>query len=134
MRQMHAPTVAGNPPARSWAGRLAWALALGSTVLVLISVVVGIRYAVTSSDWRSLLTHQLLTPFIAIAYAALGALVVSRQPRNPIGWLLVATGAIGALNLAVVAYDAFGGLPLSEWLVLWSWLLPTILSTMAIFF
>ena len=31
-----------------------------------------------------------------LTYAVVGVLIASRRPRNPIGWLLIATGGAGA--------------------------------------
>ena len=63
--------------------------------------------------------------FVAVSgYALVGALVASRQPRNPIGWILLAIGntlALGALlDSNLLAADAF--VPeLSAWLSTWTW-------------
>lgn len=65
------------------------------------------------------------------AFAALGAIVVSRQPRNPVGWLLTLIGfsfmLIGVSNqlyLQVVlpTGDATGIIPYVLWLGNWSFL------------
>jgi hypothetical protein len=63
---------------------------VGQTVLVLVfaaGMTVGFI-----ADWRSALT--LLFSF---AYAAIGLLLTTRQPTNPIGWLFLAVGATSGL-------------------------------------
>ena len=68
---------------------------------------------------------------IGVLTAAIGALVVARHPSNPIGWLLCATGVVGAaLDLPALygTYALFirsGALPggeLAAWLSAWVWI------------
>ncbi len=68
---------------------------------------------------------------VAAAFAVLGALVVSRQPRNPVGWLLVLIGfsfmyiaASNQLYLQVVLNtgDASGITAYVVWGGNWAWL------------
>ena len=63
--------------------------------------------------------------FVAVlGYALVGALVASRQPANPIGWLLLAIGILLSLGTLVDANllfeDAFAR-GVSAWLSDWSW-------------
>ena len=44
----------------------------------------------------------------AVVFPAVGALVASRQPRNAIGWLLIAIGLVGALTAFSAAYTTYG--------------------------
>ena len=37
-------------------------------------------------------THEMLRMLTLLTYAGVGALVAARQPRNPLGWLLLAEG------------------------------------------
>ncbi len=59
-----------------------------------------------------------------VGYALAGALVASRLPRNPIGWMLLAIGIVLALG-AVVDSNLKGPDPplrtLSAWLSEWTW-------------
>ncbi len=62
----------------------------GQSVLVLVfavGMVVG-----SLADWRSSLTL-----LFSVAYAAIGLLLTTRQPTNPIGWLFLAVGATSGL-------------------------------------
>jgi signal transduction histidine kinase len=72
------------------------------------------------------------------AMAAAGALIASKHPRNPIGWLLCAVGLVNALasdfaqgyGLRAAATGWPGG-TLAEWIVTWSWLpqaIPLVLT------
>jgi signal transduction histidine kinase len=85
--------------------RLAWALAalclvcaVTDTVLTLDSRPFFSEAAVAKHGW----------PFVTlatVACAAMGALIVSRYPRHPIGWLLTATGVTGAVSLVTEAWS-----------------------------
>jgi hypothetical protein len=60
-----------------------------------------------------------------LSYALVGAIVAARQPRNPIGWLLLAIGilssAVPAIDFLVASSsDAFVATP--GWIVLLGWL------------
>src|ERR1700747_1895398 len=41
---------------------------------------------------------------VALVFAAVGLLLALRQPRNPIGWLLLAASVLVALNFAAAYY------------------------------
>ena len=69
------------------------------------------------------------------AFAAIGALVASRQPRNPIGWLLAAAPlglAVGVLCERLAWHDLLEERSLSEfaelmlWIPSWSWVLTVV--------
>jgi hypothetical protein len=71
----------------------------------------------------------LTLPFI-LGSATVGALVTSKRPANPIGWLLAASGLLAALDQFARAYAIFGlfiqpgALPaaaLVGWLNAWTW-------------
>ncbi|MBM7789111.1 sensor histidine kinase [Tenggerimyces flavus] len=86
--------------------RIAWAVA-GLTTLA------GILDTVFTAAHRSLLSEATwadhgwpLAPLAAIGCALMGALIVTRHPRQPIGWLLCVAGLL-AVTLAADAYSVW---------------------------
>ncbi|MGZ4615202.1 MAG: hypothetical protein ACXV4A_06550, partial [Actinomycetes bacterium] len=85
--------------------RLAWALAALTAVAAVCDTMITLasrpffsEEAVAQHGW----------PFVTaavLACSATGALIVSRYPRHVIGWLLTATGTIGALSLVLEAWS-----------------------------
>lgn len=91
------------------------------TVLFLIAMVV-------LSTGREEAFGTILYGLLSLTMGAVGALIVSRHPANPIGWIFIAHGLFGAFAKAaegwgqfVAEYDLPGG-PAGEWLILWSWI------------
>ena len=86
--------------------RLAWAIELFSLVLVIASLVL------LALDWQTLaspFTAQLPVFLGTLVAGTLGVLIAARQPRNPIGWLLLAIAVAGAIAL-VANFVAIRGL------------------------
>ena len=83
--------------------RLAWAVVTASTGLVVIDTVVSAQYR-TMFSTETLSQHAWpAVPVAALASVVMGALIVSRYPRHPIGWLLMAGGSATTLSLALEA-------------------------------
>jgi hypothetical protein len=83
--------------------RLAWAVVAASTGLVVLDTVVSAQYR-TMFSTQTLSEHAWpAVPVAALASVVMGALIVSRYPRHPIGWLLAAGGAATTLSLALEA-------------------------------
>jgi hypothetical protein len=67
------------------------------------------------------------TPIMALTLAAVGMVVASRQPRNPIGWLLCGSGLATMLSTDAELYVVLdyrmghGTLPLGPAAALWVW-------------
>jgi hypothetical protein len=106
-----------------WPARLAWWLCVVEVAAVLALVTSG----PVSDDWSAAAAGL----FIA-AFAVTGALVTTRQPTNPVGWLLSAialTFTSGGLSVAVSerAADDAGAAPPYEvaaaWVGTWVWML-----------
>ena len=101
----------GAEPARSrrWPAALAWALA----GLAVLSGVPSIR--LMSLVWfegspEAAPTIATIGPVIlaVVSAATVGALVASRRPRHPVGWLLLGVGLAVAVNVLVEPYVKYG--------------------------
>ncbi|HEX6262586.1 MAG TPA: histidine kinase [Actinomycetota bacterium] len=110
---------------RRSAARLAWSLA---AVAVALSVV-GIALAVAG---RRDVGFNLAVLLVGVApFMSVGALVASRFPRNPIGWIFCAVGLLQALQVASYEYaveaviERDGALPLgglAAWISALAWM------------
>src|SRR5215211_8375386 len=104
---------------------LAWSIAALSLAVAGLAV-----------NWRAgQQSHLLFGPATAVTYALIGALVASRQPRNPIGWIFSAVGVFAGLTLLSSNYELVGqsgevslpGIDIARWVGLWAWMPTTIL-------
>jgi hypothetical protein len=99
----------------AFARPLAWALFGLFLTLVVAGALVTVLGPASEADLF----------FVAVVgYAFVGALIADRQPRNPIGWLLLATGillAFGALVDANLMLDDAPARGVSAWLSDWTW-------------
>jgi hypothetical protein len=90
--------------ATSW---LAWSLAAFCVVLFLVAVALQISTLPvrSPSSWG---TGGISTPLWAILpflpFPIVGALIASRRPRNPIGWICLATGITWMLGMVSGSY------------------------------
>jgi hypothetical protein len=96
---------------RGVAGRLAWSLWLTSALLLAVALPLAFPMGLS------------LRGFIeAATYASVGAVVASRHPKNPIGWLFCALGFVIAFEFFGTEYADVGrpgGLPVrpeQQWL------------------
>ncbi len=101
-----------------------WALCLGLTVLALV-----------------LDPTQAADELAFLAFPTVGALVASRRPENPIGWLFCALGLpLGVERIAkayatdaLIAHPGAGpGAEVAAWLVEWLWVTIVVLLTMSL--
>jgi hypothetical protein len=83
------------------AARIAWALTGFSILIALLVPFVPVRTAHGDLVMRASPTGADLVSLLPVGLLVLGALVVSRQPTNPIGWIF--TGAGLAVSLQFVA-------------------------------
>lgn len=118
------------------ARRLSWSIALISIVVVTTGIIIS-ALALIADGHHATFSHQFFTPVLTLTYSVIGALVASRHPRNPIGWMFCATGLLSALNMLTAGYSLYdqlimtsGSLPGSDvagWLSLWIWIPNTLL-------
>lgn len=114
--------------------RLAWFGVWLAGGMAIAGLVLSIVAFVASDGGVHMAPHQVFEPLITLSFSTVGALIVSRLPRNPIGWMIAALGFLSALDLLALGYrlynDAvipFGSLPgtgLATWLDDWLWLVP----------
>ena len=118
---------------RRRAARLAW----GSCGLTIALLGAAILTGGSSDDGgSSTLVAVVLSVVIFVAvvlfvvtFAGVGALVASRQPRNPIGWIMCLAGLAYGVGSASVSYVESAGLDdtgalatLAHWLSSWVWM------------
>jgi hypothetical protein len=90
---------------------LAWSLAVFSVVLYVASTVLFMlaRSAHVPKSWdvNFSLVGQ-LAGALFLVFSLVGALVASRRPRNPIGWILLADGLLWMLSGVMDEYAVYG--------------------------
>jgi hypothetical protein len=85
--------------------RVAWALAAVTLLLIVSDVLLTSSYQSLLSE-KSVAIHGF--PFVeggVLGSAVLGAVIVSRYDRHPIGWLLVMIGFVSSISLVTEAYS-----------------------------
>src|SRR5215475_6106303 len=80
------------------ARRLSWSVAVFSILLVFVGLFISILALIVSGKGVTF-SHQFFTPPLTITFCVIGALVASRHPRNPIGWIFCAIGFLSAVNM-----------------------------------
>jgi len=115
--------------------RLAWTLwALTVAELVVFAVLFAQRWHLLTSS-RAITVQSAL---LALAYPVMGALIASKRPRNPIGWIFIAIGLSAAtsaianvlstdvLPVSAAPTGAMWGLWLNQWVWAPAWIaIPT---------
>ncbi|HYY78402.1 MAG TPA: hypothetical protein VFD04_04345, partial [Actinomycetes bacterium] len=102
---------AGGPPCRWWPGALAWALwALGLLALVATAWFDHLLRRAGRPELAELDAGGVTLLALTTASAAtVGALLASRRPAHPVGWLLLAFALLpGALGNAADGYARYG--------------------------
>jgi signal transduction histidine kinase len=96
--------------------RLAWSLAAVwmACWLVTVALLVANRSAI-----HGYADADLIDVVLPIGFTVIGTLVASRQPRNPIGWILISLGLLGVISGVITQYvyrsAHFTTLPLAAW-------------------
>jgi len=114
---------------RPWTWWLSWALA-GAAFALAIGTMALDAGTHDTRDPQATGWSQVTLLLAFLAFAVVGALVAARQPRNAVGWLLVAAPVLGfaAAFSEEYAFQAYvadpGSLParlLFAWLCTWTW-------------
>jgi hypothetical protein len=107
----------------AWAG-CALSLSLTALSFLLIALILSLN--------GPIYFYWLEPTTIALGYSVIGAIVASRLPRHPIGWICCAIGFLGAVTTFCGEYAAYALLANPEpilggkvmlWLGLWVWIL-----------
>jgi hypothetical protein len=120
----------------SRAARLSWSLCLLWVALLAAAGVFDFlngpdEGAVGASDPWGTASMDIIYLVVVVAFAFVGALVASRQPKNPIGWMCLAVGLILTLSGAADEYgvyaleataDSLSGGEYAAWLSNWLWI------------
>jgi hypothetical protein len=90
------------------------------------AVIVALGVAVTPSAWQDGVLPFLSYAVFVLTFATVGALVASRRPRNPIGWLLLAAGVsyvVGGVTVTAAQHGEPGAwTTLAAWVGAWVWM------------
>src|SRR5215204_4511346 len=121
------------------AARLAWALCTLSLALMALSLLL-LALNLSHPDTH-IYNPWLDNTLTAISYAPVGALIASRHPANPVGWLLCIYGLAISLSYFSAEYaiyallaqpDSLAAGQAMAWIV--SWILPIIICLQAFLF
>ena len=105
--------------------RLAWSLWVACLVLLALALILDFLRTddILSYPWQIRSNDRLLYPIFAVltgmvslVYPTIGALIVSRLPQNPIGWIFCGVGLLYQLHHLALAYSNY---VLAENLSLW---------------
>jgi hypothetical protein len=108
----------------AWLAWTACALSLVLTALTVLLIVLLLR------SHTPIYYYWLETSMVAVGYSTVGAIVASRLPESPIGWLFCAIGLIFGVSHFSAEYAAYAllapsrSLPAGEafaWLTSWIW-------------
>jgi signal transduction histidine kinase len=96
--------------------RLAWSLWVTCLVLLALALILDFLRTddILSYPWQIRSNFRMLYPIFAVltgmvslVYPTIGALIVSRLPRNPIGWIFCGVGLLYQLHHLALAYSNY---------------------------
>jgi hypothetical protein len=97
---------------RHSAARLAWSLATLSLIscVATIGLYIATLPAQLPSAWGTGGIVSIILVFLLpfLAFPLVGALIASRHPKNPIGWICLAAGIIWMLSNLTIGYGTYG--------------------------
>ena len=99
-------TSEGADMSRRTAARLGWSLFGLSALLLAVAFVLNLRRPQYAD--LSVTTGELLGQLVFVLFGWFGALIVSRRPSHPIGWLLCAFGLASGLAAFASEYAIYG--------------------------
>src|SRR5215211_3133908 len=115
-----------NARASRWLILSAWAFSLALIVFG-IALILASRYIENRIE-----TYLVNLVVAALSFSTVGAIVASRRRENPLGWLLLGTGILYAIEVFAGDYSTYalsadpGSLPggvVAAWLTSWVWIL-----------
>src|SRR5215207_5181653 len=92
------------------ASRLAWSLWAACVVLIAFAILLDfLTYDATDITMTDDRIQGIAAPIgiLSLVYPTMGALIVSRLPRNPIGWLFCGVGLLYAIRRFAQAYAEY---------------------------
>jgi hypothetical protein len=96
-------------PERRWPAGLAWALWVLAILELAVAVWVDQLLRLTGRPDLVFLTPSAIPPVLgAVSTAAVGAVLASRRPHHPVGWLLLAFGLSLSTAGVALAYTNYG--------------------------
>jgi hypothetical protein len=118
-----------------------WSAALGFALVGLLCGILAFPAALPVGR-GPMLIPIIVQGVLAVLYGTLGALISSRRPRNPIGWLFCAMAATLGLLCAAYGYadyslyatgDTLPGAGLTAWLTNWLFMVPVFIAPCFLF-
>jgi hypothetical protein len=121
----------------AWLSWSTCALSVGLAVFGVLFLVLLSRFhhSVIVGQWlENVMVSVVFSPVLAVvtvlSFSTIGAVIASRRPDNPIGWLFCAIGFVGGVRLVSTEYAAYSlvaevGLPPGAealaWITSWLW-------------
>jgi hypothetical protein len=88
--------------------RAAWVATAFLPTAVVVSVPVVARVRAVDPSWNGGLVGDTAFVLVLLSFPLAGLLVLRRQPRNRVGWLLEGIGVVWGLGVITDAYSAYG--------------------------